>query len=256
MKATIKYFILISIFLQCSINTTTQSQSSVDSALFIPMFTMEYSFQVPGGDIADRYGSNSTIGGSFKIKTASNLMFGVRGQFMFGGTVKDSSMFHNIFPSDGYFVNMYGELASVVVNERGFYFGGEFGKLFPIKSINMNSGILVKGSVGLLQYKTRIENDGNNVPQLFDDYKKGYDRLTNGLSVSEFVGFAYFGKSQIANFYFGLEFYQAWTQSRRSFNFDDLAQDKTKRSDYLYSFKFGWIIPLFKRIVEDQFFYY
>jgi len=256
MKASCKYFILLTVFLQLSLSYNLFSQSEKDSASFIPMFTLDYSYQIPGGDISDRYGNNSTIGGSFKIKTSNNWMYGVRGQFIFGGNVKDSTIFHSIVPSGGRFITMYGEYASVIIAERGFYFAGEVGKVIPIKSINMNSGFLFKGSAGLLQYKTRIDNDGNNTPQILDDYKKGYDRLTNGLCVSEFVGFVFFGNSQIANFYAGFEFYQAWTQSRRSFNFDDMAADKTKRTDFLYSFKFGWVVPLYKRIVEEQFFYY
>ncbi|HBS87566.1 MAG: hypothetical protein A2W91_00130 [Bacteroidetes bacterium GWF2_38_335] len=220
------------------------------------MFTIDYSIQIPRGSINERYDANSTIGASFRVKLKSNLMLGFRGQYLFGGKVNDSTLFQHILPSGGRFINIFGEEASVIVSERGFYFAGEIGKVIPVFKHGKNSGILLQATAGLLQYKTRIDNDGNNVPQILNDYKKGYDRLTNGLCISEFVGYQYIGKSQIANFYFGFEFYQAWTQCRRNINFDVMAPDTEKKKDYLYSFRVGWIIPLYKRSVDNVYYYF
>jgi hypothetical protein len=40
-----------------------------DSAVFAPMFYAQYAFQIPGGDLAERFGSNSNVGGGFQLKT-------------------------------------------------------------------------------------------------------------------------------------------------------------------------------------------
>jgi hypothetical protein len=232
------------------------SQEEQKPVLFIPSFSLDYSFQIPGGDLAERFGNNSTIGSTFQLKLKSNFTLGFRSSFIFGSNVKQTGMFRYIKPEEGQFINSYGNLALVILSERGFHFSLEAGKIFPISKKNPDSGILLRGSAGLLQHKIKIENDGNNVPYIIGEYSKGYDRLTNGLCVSEFVGYIHYGESMIANFYAGVEFYQAWTQCRRDYNFDDLGPDLTKRNDFLYSVRLGWIIPLYKRINPDKYFLY
>jgi len=55
--------------------------------------------------------------------------------------------------------------------------------------------------------------------------------------LGDFVGYMYFGKTEVANFYAGFEFFQAWTQCRRDFDFDTMQKDSKHRHDYLYSIK-------------------
>ena len=43
-----------------------------DSSLTISVFSASVGFQVPGGDLVDRFGSNFTVGGSFMVKTKKN----------------------------------------------------------------------------------------------------------------------------------------------------------------------------------------
>ena len=65
----------------------------------------------------------------------------------------------------------------------------------------------------------------------------------------------YIGENQLSNFYAGFEFYQSWTQCRRSFNFDTMEADTSPRNDNLVSFRVGWIIPLYRRIPDNYFTY-
>src|SRR5204863_8304518 len=126
-----------------------------------------------------------------------------------------------------------------------FHFLVKAGKVFNVLSPNPNSGLMATVGAGLLQHKIRIENDDANAPQVLGDYVKGYDRLTNGLSITESVGWIYFGKNHIANFNFGFEFTQAFTKNRRSYNFDEMRKDDTNRLDLLYGFRVSWIIPFY-----------
>ena len=108
---------------------------------------------------------------------------------------------------------------------------------------------------GLLQHHIRIENKDNNTPPVLDEYKKGYDKLTNGLSTREFIGYQYLSNKNILNFYAGFEFYQAWTECRRDYNFDTMEEDNTKRNDYLFGVRVGWILPLYQKAPNEYYYY-
>jgi hypothetical protein len=221
-----------------------------DSAIFIPMFTGSYSFQIPGGELKDRYGPNSNVSVSFLVKNKKGILYGLGADFLFGSNLKPEArgVLDSLRLDNGEILNDNGEYAKIVMSERGFYLWGKAGYLLPVRKINPNSGFLFTVSTGLFQHKIRIENDGNNTYQILGDYKKGYDRLTNGLAVSEFCGFMFFGKRQVVNFFAGFEFQQAWTRCRRDFNFDTRVKDNHLRTDLLYGFRIGWMVPLYKRM--------
>lgn len=238
------------------LSSTVFSQEKKAEARSFPMFSAAYSAQIPGGDMADRFGFSSTIGGSFMYKHKSNLFFETSGSFLFGSALKEEAegILDGIKDSDGQILNEYGEFAKVVLSERGFFAGGRLGYIVPVLKDNPNSGIMISAGGGILQHKIRIDNDGNNAPQILNDYKKGYDKLTNGFALTEFVGFVYFGDQHIFNFYAGFEFYQGFTQSRRSYDFNLMGPDLKKRKDLLSGFKIGWIIPIYER-KPDPFYY-
>ncbi|PLX14029.1 MAG: hypothetical protein C0594_00545, partial [Marinilabiliales bacterium] len=129
------------------------------------------------------------------------------------------------------------------------------GRVISIDKKNPNSGILFNVGGGILQHKIHIEVEYNNTPQIQGDYVKGYDRLTNGFAMSEFIGYIYFSDNKILNFYGGFEFIQAFTQSRRSYDYFSMTRDTKKRTDLLYSIKIGWIIPLYKKIPQKYYIY-
>lgn len=240
-----------------SIVTISFSQGKKDSSIFIPAIAVTYSYQIPGGDLATRYGNNSTIGSEFILKFKSNWLLGVDVHYIFGSDLKHeaSSIFDSILTSNGEIINKEGSYARYLISERGFYAGAKAGRLFVIDKSNPNSGIIVTFAGGLLQHKIRIENDNSDSPQILGDKKKGYDKLTNGFCANEFIGYMYFGKKKVANFVVGFDFYQAWTQSRRDYDFNTMSRDTKKRHDYLYSLKFGWFIPFSKKTPKDYYYY-
>lgn len=225
-----------------------------DSAISTSLVQASYSFQIPAGDLSKRYVNDNAIGLGYLYKTKTNWLFGADGFFMFRDTIKESTILDSIITSDGNIIDGNGVYAEVHLYERGFHSGIKVGKLFPMVGPNKNSGIVVLAGIGLLQHKIRIENKDNTAAQISDDYRKGYDRLTNGLSASQFLGYMHLGDSRLINFYAGIELVEAWTQNRRSYNFDLMGPDNTKRFDMLYTIKIGWILPLYKRSPEA--FYY
>ncbi len=225
-----------------------------DSIISTSLIQATYSFQIPGNDLSERFLSDNAIGLGYLYKTRKNWFFGADGFFMFRDTIKETGILDSITTSDGNIIDGNGTFAEVHLYERGFHIGFEAGKLFPVWGPNQNSGIIVMGGMGLLQHKIRIENRDNTASQITGDYKKGYDRLTNGLALSQFIGYMYLGNSKLVSFYAGIEIIEAFTQNRRSYNFDLMGPDNTKRMDLLYTIKVGWIIPLYKRS-PDAFYY-
>jgi hypothetical protein len=249
-------FCILSFVILIAAGLNGQSDIS-DTAISVPMFYATYSYQFPGGDMSERFGNNSSLGGGFMWKTNQNWILGAEFNFLFGNDVKIADeIMDNLKTSEGAIINMAGNFTSYSVLERGYYISGRFGKLIPVLSPNPNSGITLIGSLGYLQHKIRIEVADNTAPQLLDDYKKGYDRLAGGFGISEFVGYTYLSNSKILNFFLGFEINQAWTKAKRDVYFDTGDPDPLQnRFDVLYGIKVGWIVPLFKRMPQKYYYY-
>jgi hypothetical protein len=243
---------VVCLLLMCMSSVDVFAQRSVkDSSIFIPSFNITFGGQKPGGDMADRFYENASVGANISFKTRSNWIFGVEGSYMFGPSHHEANVMVDLKNKYGYIVDFYGKEADVIEQERGFNVFAFAGKVLPIFGPNQNSGLMIKGGVGFLQHRIWIENRFNEIPQLEGDYKKGYDRLSNGLALEQFVGYIHHGNNRLVNFFVGFEFMQAFTQSRRDYNFDLKAKDETKRLDLLYGIKFGWAVPIYKRTPKD-----
>lgn len=241
--------LLFVIKMQAQVNA---NDSSV--AAFIPYAS--YAFQLPGGDIAERYGVNSTLGAGVFYKSKKNLLFSFDFNYIFGNQVKNAdTILWMVENSDGYIVDGNGTYTKYALFERGYSLNFRVGKIFKALSANPNSGIMIMGGVGYLLHRMRIDNQNNTAPQISGDYGKGYDRLTGGLNLSEFIGYFYMGKSKVLNFYGGFEFYQAFTKSQRDFIFDRMEKDNNNYVDLFFGIKVGWMIPIYRR-APDQYYYY
>lgn len=234
---------------------SSQAQVNIkDSAVAVPLLGFSYGYHFPGGDLAKRFGPNSDAGISGFYKTRGNWLLGGTLSYLFSNNVNERGILDSI-AGGGAIIDQNGRFADVRLYQRGwnFYAGG--GKVFDVWNMNPNSGPFVLAGVGFLQHKIRIEDIGNQSPQLAGDYKKGYDRLTNGISASQLIGYLFLGSKRKVNFFAGLEFTQAFTRSRRSWDFDLMRKDETKRIDLLYGFRAGWILPLYKRLPKEIYYY-
>jgi hypothetical protein len=248
------------VLLTAGIIFTLNSAAQYDikaSSLNIPMFYAAYGLQFPGGDLADRFGVNSNIGGGFLWKTSKNWIFGADFNHLFGNELKNEAEYlQNLKTETGHIIDMGGTFANYNLFQRGYYITGKFGKLFQVWSPNPNSGFVITAGAGYMTHKIRIEVDQNTAPQLNGDYRKGYDRLTGGFVLSQFVGYVYLSNNRLLNFFGGVEFCQAWTKPYREVNFDTRLPDEvSNRVDLLTGFKVGWIIPILPREPE-KFYYY
>ncbi|MBK7870546.1 MAG: hypothetical protein IPJ74_07625 [Saprospiraceae bacterium] len=220
------------------------------------LFSVGLGAQLPGGDLTDRFGPNLNVGGSLDFITQeSNFIFGFNGYYLFGTDIKEDVIAALRTP-EGQIIGNDKSYADIQLRERGFYIGGSVGKLFTLSEKNARAGLRVTLGAGLLQHKIRIQDDPfRAVPQLFDDYKKGYDRLTNGLALHQFIGYQVLSTDKHTNFYIGLELTQGFTQNRRDFNFDTQMQDTSKRLDLLFGVKAAWILPFYIGKAASEIYY-
>ncbi len=229
------------------------SQSVKDSSLQVHFASLHFGYQIPGGDIAKRYGNSGYAGISYFFKTSSNWIIEAQYDYIFGENHKEPEIFSNITTKEGLFFTKDGGFLEIVQRESGFFGGIKIGRIIPVFSKNPNSGILIQLGGGLLQYKTTL--DGNdNIPAVDKDHIKGYDRLCNGLALNQFIGYMHFDARSRINFYAGFEFFQAWTSNRRDFDYYTMSKMVGNRHDYLYSFKFGWLVPFSQRSPDKYYF--
>lgn len=233
-----------------------EAQVSVrDSAVSMTLITPSYALQLPGGDMAKRFGMNSSVGLAVTYKLKSNWFFDAEGAYIFGNRITEPGLFSQIATEQGFIIGSGGFYADAELGETGYYGTFSVGRLFPVLGPNPNSGFFVKAGLGFMQHKILIKDKKNNAPSIDGDYRKGYDRLTNGLCVREMAGYMYIGNNRLVNFYAGLELIQGFTEGRRSYNFNTMQSDAGKRLDLLFGARVGWIIPLYKEAPEKFYTY-
>lgn len=217
------------------------------------VFRFNYSYCFPQADLGKRFGVFSNLGGSVGMKFESGWDLRAEGGFIFGRNVLEYSMLDSLRNSDGYLVDKDGFNFNPQLSMRGFNVSAHLGRLFPLDR-NRNSGLFVSLGGGFLQHRMHFQSVSNFAPQLQGDYMKGYDRLTNGYYVQEFIGYQYMSSKKMVNFYVGLEFTQGRTQFARNWNYDLMGPDTKTRSDNYWGVRIGWILPIYgANRDEDEF---
>jgi hypothetical protein len=220
------------------------------------LVNFEVGFNFPGGDYSNRFGNNLAAGGGVEYITKGNkLIFGVQGTFYFGDVIKEDVL-SEIRNEDGFLIGTNKIHANVSLRQRAFYIGGSVGKIFSLNQINERSGIRATLGLGFFQHKIRVQEDPNSfVPIIAGEYKKGWDRLSNGPSLRQFIGYQHLALNGLVNFYVGFEFMQAFTQNRRVQDYKLMTKLDDKRLDLMYGIKLGWTLPFKVGVNADQIYY-
>lgn len=202
----------------------------------------------PVADMADRFGADGDFGIGLEYLTANNFIVGAEGYYFFGTKVKEDPLAILRTP-EGDIIGKDRLIASVVLRERGYYFGGMAGKLFVLNK--KRAGIRLTCGAGLLRHWIRIQDDNTSVTQLTGDYKKGYDRLTGGLALNQFVGWQHLAGNRRSNFLIGLEFNEGFTNTLRDWDFNDMRKLDESRLDIRIGFRVAWTLPFYQGGAED-----
>lgn len=213
---------------------------------------------LPDGDLKNRFGANVNFGAGCMLKTKKNWLLNVEGGYLFGNTLRENTL-QTALTKDGFILANDGELAVIRVFQRGVRLPIlRVGRMFPIKLISANehSGIFVLTGCTFLKHWIHIQDMSRNTAYFRDDYKKGYDRMTNGLGFSESIGYMYLDQKKLVNFYVAADFTQAFTTSRATFYEYKIGQTKQKqRLDMLWGIRIGLVIPVYGRNPDDFYYY-
>lgn len=247
---------IFSLLLSTGLFTQLFAQESIkDERILLTQINVHGGFNLPAAMMAQKFGSSFLLGGGVHVKNRKNIIFGAEYSYFFNETVKNSQQYlQNMRTVDNMIIAKDGNPATILSGERGFIIQGNIGKIFPVIGPNPNSGILVRIGFGYFQHKIHFEARKQEVPQIEGDMRKYYDQLTAGPSISQFVGYQHFSNSRLANFFIGIEGYQAFTQNRRDYNIDLDGPDKTQRLDMLFGVRVGWMWLIYKRKPQDFYF--
>ena len=101
----------------------------------VAMFQATYAFHIPGLDTKKLYGISHNIGGSFVYKTESNWLFTANGNYIYGTklNIDRVQIFGEGITTDvGEIIGSAGSFTTLEINQRGLFFQGEVGKMFPL----------------------------------------------------------------------------------------------------------------------------
>ena len=260
---TIQYFAIGFILLVfCPEKSPAQNRKKnieTDICNRILNFQFHYTYELPQADLSSRFGTihNAGFGGLMKSKT--NWLCGFDVSYQFGIELNENvtqSILINLTNSTGTISNGSGTPGTYYLGMRGLNSFIKGGKLFNLTKNSPNSGIALMGGAGFLTHQISITTPQNNIPTLTDDLKKGYDRLTMGFALTQFVGYFFQGKNRMTNFYVGVDIIEAFTKSTRGFNYDMMQPDNDRRLDIVIGPRFCWMIPVYLASKNQDEFYY
>jgi hypothetical protein len=238
--------------------SAVDAQNIKDSTLRISMIGFRFSADIPLAELEKRYGFNMSVGSSFHYKFKNNWIVGIEGTYFFGNKIKEDVLL-SLKNDQGTITNADGNIGNYRLNQRGMTFYAVVGKILPFLTKNKNSGPIVSVGLGYMQHKVHIYDIGRNLPQIQKtegfDLRKGYDRLTGGISSSLYVGYFYLSNNRLANFTAGIEMCYAYTKGLRGYQYDLMKSDNTYRNDAKIGLRIGWMLPLYKRLAKDIYYY-
>lgn len=198
------------------------------------------------GDLTERFGSGWALDGGISfLPRNGNFEIGGKAQYGFGQQVKEDPL-AGLRTTEGFIIGDQREPADVQLRHRQLFIGLSLGYTFKIGE-NKRAGIHLKTSPGYFFHRIRFQEDAvQEVPQIGPDYEAGYDRLTGGFAIHQFIGYQQLALDRRFNFYAGVDLTAGFTKSLRNFDFATALPSSTEgRTDLILGLKAGLIIPFY-----------
>lgn len=235
-------------------NTKQPKEELLGNRIFEILF--HYTYTEPEGDLISRFGYIHNMGTGVMYKTTNHWMASWELSYQYGTIVKEPNLLSRLTNSSGVISNTSGYEAEFSVGQRGLSSFVKVGRFIPTSYSNRNTGFVVTLGGGYYIHKIQINTRRNDIATLTPNLIKGYDRLTAGPALSQFIGYMHHSKNRFYNFYIGIETVQAFTKSLRGYNYDQMAYDNESRLDMTYGIRLGWTIPIYLNSKKQDEFYF
>ncbi len=207
---------------------------------------IDYGYNLPGAALKDRFGSNFTLGGATEIKFGK-WFAGINYHYLFGSEVKEDVL-SNLRNDRKEYIGIDGHISNILIQERGYTTAVYAGRLFPLGG-SLQNFLKVSIGGGILQHKIKVTDEYNVMPQIFGDYRYGYDRLVNGPMAEEYIGYQFLSNNKRINFSAGFVLRQGFTRQKRVANYPDpinpVLTTEKNRIDLMNGFKVSWVMPFY-----------
>lgn len=225
------------------------SQSDFRSSINIQP---SYLVEIPGGDLAKRFGVNNKFEGKIEYLHKYNYAFYIKSGLRLGEKVNDDVL-ATLRTSDGFVIGVNGFYADIFGRKRGIDIGLGIDKLIPVNFTKSETHHLRIGIAGMyMHHWIRLVDDSRSVPQIIDAYALLYDRYTAGFALEENIQFQYNVNKDNSSFLLGIQFAQGFTRDYRS-NFIDAL---TNRVDLYFGLKISYLLPLYHFGDREETIYY
>jgi len=213
-----------------------------------------YAMGIPGGDLAERFGSHLAIGGGMAYHPAKNpFHIGLRGSVFFGQTVKEDVIAPFRTSQYGLLIGVDQLLAEMKLRERAWMLLVSGGGLIALReSPSAHSQLKWQLGLGFIEHSIRFVDDASALPQFDKTLIQGLDRLSNGLALVPAVGFEHLSKSGGFSYYAGIETVFGFTRNQRSYHYDlGISELGTSRLDLMWQLRLALYLPFHLGNADD-----
>ncbi len=246
---------LLLIHLLCYVLLSSTMLHAQKTDVATTQLKFSYGLQNSGLDLADRFGSHFSLGLALEHMPKEYLSLGLEFNLQFGNQVRQDVL-SGLRSDRGIIIGDNETKADVFLRQRGAYYGIYAGYIRTIGSPKGPHYVHFALGVGLWQHKIRIVADGNTVPQLRREYKKGYDRLSNGPALKPSINYTHRSLKSNAYFFVQLEMLGGIIRNRRDWDFATEQKLDEKRTDLSYGLRVGWVLTIGKRSLTQEDIYY
>jgi hypothetical protein len=194
-------------------------------------------------DLSKRFPTFGMLPAELYYKTQKDITFGLAFNQYLGNRVTVDSLYGGIIGNSQIMFDNQGFPGLIRYYMRGYSLQATAGKIFPIKEQWKHSGIEVRLGVGFMEHKIKAKFDKGKLPQIEGAYAYGYDKLSNGAIFSQTINFHYLN-TETVSVYAGINFGQAITKNRRSWDYGLMRRDLTLRKDMFIGISGGLLIPI------------
>lgn len=223
------------------------------------LIDFNYGYQFPLADMATNFKGNSNLGTRLQYITPHNIMIGGIAEFQFSDRINpELDVLSALREPTGGIIDKFGTLSDAELRQRGYFLGGSVAYIIKLGKKNPRSGLEVRLGAGYQRHWVDVNMLGSEMLQLTEGYVKGYDRLSEGLALQQYIGYRHLDRRTYLNFFIGIDCLQAFTKNSRGFNYDTGLVDDQNKFDVLLGAKVGLTLPIYiyGKDTENELFFY